>query len=294
MKNLIAILLFLFLAQSSKIDSARLLEDDRILASDSFEGREMGTQGGKRAQDYIISRFQEIHLGGMGSTGESFRRPFALPGGREGANLAAYLKGSKSPERYLVVTAHFDHLGTRNGKIYHGADDNASGVAGLLACASYFAGHQPEHSILFVAFDGEEKGLLGSKAFFVDPPVKPDAMVVDVNLDMISRNRKSEIFASGLYQNPSLRPIVQAQQGRGDLKLRLGHDVPGTGAEDWTNQSDHYNFYLAKVPFIYLGVEDHEDYHKPTDTFEKIDKDFFIAAANLTVDLVAAFDKQLR
>jgi Zn-dependent M28 family amino/carboxypeptidase len=294
MKNLIAILLFVFLAQPAKIDSARLLDDDRTLASDSFEGREAGTPGGRKAQEYIISRFQEIHLTGMGSPADSFRRPFTLPGGREGVNLVGYLKGSKSGDRYLVVTAHFDHLGIRNGKIYHGADDNASGVAGLLASASYFAAHQPEHSILFVAFDAEEIGLLGSKAFFVDPPVKPEAMVVDVNLDMISRNRKGEIFASGLHQNPALRPILQAAQARGDLKLRLGHDVPGTGTEDWTNQSDHYNFYLAKVPFIYLGVEDHEDYHKPTDTFEKIDKDFFIAAANLTVDLVAAFDKQLK
>jgi hypothetical protein len=127
-----------------------------------------GTPGGRKAQEYIISRFREIHLTTMGSTGDSFRRPFTLPGGREGVNLAGYLKGGKSQDRYLVVTAHFDHLGIKNGKIYHGADDNASGVAGLLASASYFATHQPEHSILFVAFDAEESGLLGSKAFFVD------------------------------------------------------------------------------------------------------------------------------
>jgi Zn-dependent M28 family amino/carboxypeptidase len=227
------------------------------------------------------------------SPGGVYRRPFPLPGGHEGVNLAGYLKGSKFPEGYLVLTAHFDHLGTRSGKIYHGADDNASGVAGLLACAGYFAGNQPLHSILFVAFDAEEKGLLGSKAFFADPPIKPSAMVVNLNLDMISRNRKGEIFASGLYQNPSLKPIVQAEQARGDIKLRLGHDTPGTGIEDWTNQSDHYNFFKAKVPFVYLGVEDHEDYHKPTDTFEKIDREFFIAAANLAVDLLSAFDKQL-
>jgi len=293
MKKLIVILLLSFLvqAQPSKIDSARLLEDVRTLASDAFEGREAGTAGGRKAQDYIIARFEEIHLSRFG---DSIRRPFLLPGGREAANLIGYVKGGKSPDRYIVVSAHFDHLGIRNGKIFHGADDNASGVAGLLACAAYFAAHPPQHSILFAVFDAEEKGLLGSKAFFADPPIRPDSMVVDLNLDMISRNHKSEIFASGLHQNPSLRPIVQAQQARADLKLRLGHDIPGTGIEDWTNQSDHYNFYLAKVPYIYLGVEDHEDYHKPTDTFEKIDRDFFIAAANLTVDLATAFDRQLK
>jgi hypothetical protein len=113
---------------------------------------------------------------------------------------------------------------------------------------------------------------------------------------MVSRNDRDEIFAAGTYHRPSLKPIVDDAQRRSPVKILFGHDRPMTKAgmvEDWTMQSDHGVFHAAGIPFLYFGVEDHPDYHHPTDTADKIDPKFFGDVAEMLIDVVVTADKQV-
>src|SRR4051812_24440136 len=140
------------------IDAARLLEDVRALSADAMEGRGAGTKGGELARAYVERRFQEL---GLAPLWDSYEQPFDLPSRGKGVNVVGYVKGTKYPERLVVVSAHYDHLGVRGGLIYNGADDNASGVAVLLQLAAHYAGAaRPEHSLVFAALDAEEIGLV--------------------------------------------------------------------------------------------------------------------------------------
>jgi hypothetical protein len=149
------------------VDSARLLEDVRVLSADAMEGRGAGTKGGAMARAYVVRRFADA---GLKPLGASFEQPFELPAragaAKSGVNVVGYVAGRAHPERFIVVTAHYDHLGVREGVVYNGADDNASGVAVLLQLAARFGGaRRPENSIIFAALDAEELGLLGARAF---------------------------------------------------------------------------------------------------------------------------------
>src|SRR5690606_566789 len=141
---------------------------------------------------------------------------------------------------------------------------NASGVAALLALARHFAASPPEHTIVFAALDAEEGGLRGARAFLADPPPDANAIELTVNMDLVSRNERGELYAAGAHHHPSLRPHLERIAERAPVKLRLGHDSPDLGSDDWTSQSDHGVFHAAGIPFVYFGVEDHPDYHRPT------------------------------
>ena len=198
--------------------------------------------------------------------------------------------------RTIVVSAHYDHLGVVNGVTYPGADDNASGVAVMLAIARYVHAHPSLHPIVFAAFDAEELGLEGAKAFVKAAAVTTRSIALDVNFDMVSRNDRNEIYAAGTFQNPALEPIVADVRRRTAVTVRLGHDHPKTrdsDPDDWTPQSDHGVFHKAGVPFIYFGVEDHADYHKPTDTADKINPTFFGNVADMLLDFVLTADQRL-
>ena len=165
-----------------------------------------------------------------------------------------------------MVSAHYDHLGVRDGIIYPGADDNASGVAVLLAVARQLHVAAPRHPVLLVAFDAEELGLRGAEALVGSPLLPASTVALNVNLDMVSRNDDNEIFAAGTHQHtPSLKPILDDVQRRSAVKILFGHDRPMAKAgsvEDWTTQSDHGVFHEAGVPYVYFGVVDHADYHR--------------------------------
>jgi Zn-dependent M28 family amino/carboxypeptidase len=211
----------------------------------------------------------------------------------EGANVLGMCLGTDQKLPYFVVSAHYDHLGVRNGQVYPGADDDASGVAVLLEIAAYCQKSPFRHSIVFAAFDAEEAGLQGAKAFLVKPPVPQERIGLNVNLDMVSRNDKREIFISGTYHYPVLKPILEPVARRAPITVLFGHDKPvaiAGGVEDWTSQSDHGPFHAAKIPFVYFGVEDHADYHQPTDTADKINRGFFVDVAEMILDAVIALD----
>jgi Zn-dependent M28 family amino/carboxypeptidase len=281
-------------AQSS-LDSVQLMKDIKTLSSDKFEGRRTGSKGSRMAQFYLRDRFKQI---GIEPYHNTFEYPFYFQDGEKqtmGTNLFGYIKGKS--DSVIVVSAHYDHLGIRKGQdgkdsIFNGADDNASGVGALLAIATYFSKHKPQHTLLFVTFDGEEEGLQGAKAFVKQPPVAAGLMLLDVNMDMISRNDKNELYVCGLTQFPQLKSIVDLKN-TGRVKLLSGHDHKEDGAQNWINQSDHYEFYKAKIPALYFGVEDHPDYHQLSDEFEHIQPAFYFQAAQRVLKVILSADKNI-
>ncbi len=292
-------------------DGALLLDDVRILASPEFDGRRTGTEGSHKARAYLQKRFTDL---GLTPFGAAYAQPFSFthtsikglftPGRPfrtrydDAVNYVGFIKGSAAPERFIVVSAHYDHLGTKNGKLYPGADDNASGVAAMLAVAAYFKAHPPAHTIVFAAFDGEEIGLRGASAFVSALPFPKAQLALNLNFDMVSRNDRNEIYAAGTGYTPALVPLVTEAARRHTVTVKLGHDhpqlVPAGEMEDWTGSSDHALFHDAGVPFLYFGVEDHADYHQPGDTFEHIQPPFFKEVANLLVDVAATADRTLK
>lgn len=193
----------------------------------------------------------------------------------------------------LVITAHFDHLGVIDGEIYNGADDNASGVATLIAVATWFTRHRPEHDILFALVDGEEAGALGARSLVRSGEVDMSRVALNLNFDMVSRSDTNELYAAGTYHYPGLVPFIEKLDATVPVNLLIGHDRPEQGADDWTMLSDQAAFFEAGIPFLYFGVEDHPDYHKPTDDYNKIPVDFFVRSADTLVMAAVAADQQL-
>jgi len=283
--------MFVF-AQEFKIDSSFVLEDVRKLSHDAAEGRKTGTDGAEAARRYIIKQMKKL---GIKKFEKDYRHEFGFTNRSgeeiEGINIISYIKGSEL-DSAIIITAHYDHLGVVDEDIYNGADDNASGVAGMLAIMEYFERNRPRHNIVFAALDAEEMGLQGAKALVNDTTRVPvDLIRLNINLDMISVSGTNELYAVGTEQFPSLKPII-ANVETPDMKILFGHDS-GEGPYNWTYASDHAEFYRKGIPFIYFGVEDHEHYHKPTDTFENIDRQFFVRAVNSILDCVIAFDQKL-
>ena len=277
-------------AVASAEAGARALDHIRFLSADSLEGRLVGSEGNRKARDYIAGVYRSLALSMYEDT---YVEPFEFQVDgetRQGSNVVGYVEGTDQPDRFIVVTAHFDHLGVRGGEIYNGADDNASGTAGLLMLAEHFSANPARHSLIFAAVDGEEVGLRGARHFVSDPPVPLADMILNVNLDMISHN-DSVLYVAGGYHNESLRPLLDEVAAASGITLRQGHDSPDLPAgDDWTMSSDHGPFHQAGVPFVYFGVEDHPDYHQASDTFETINPQFFLDAVETVKQAILRFD----
>jgi hypothetical protein len=291
------------------VDRVQLMRDVAMLASPGFQGRGTGTAGGLKARAWIAEQFRAIGVVQGGTDG--YMQPFTIrsrdirnivPGGQPlqmplvAANVVGRLPGRDARARTIVITAHYDHLGVREGVVYPGADDNASGVAVLLAAARHFKASSSRHQIVFATLDAEELGLHGAKTLVASALIPQGEVALNVNLDMVGRNTANEIYAAGPYHTPSLTPILLNVQKRALVRIRFGHDRP-TGAEneleDWTQSSDHRVFHEAGIPFVYFGAEDHGDYHKPTDTVDRIDPRFFGNAADMIVEAIRVFDLTL-
>jgi hypothetical protein len=293
-------------AVTHRVDVDRLMATVRTLAAPEYAGRRTGSEGGRRARAWIAARFHDV---GLAPVDEDYLLPFAFThysvrglfehGGRfrnhygDAANVAGRIAGAASGARAIVVSAHYDHLGVRDGRLFPGADDNASGVAALLEAAAWFAAHPPRHPMLFVAFDAEELGLAGSAAFVDHGPLDRDRIAIDVNFDMVSRNDRNEIYAAGVSRHPFLRPVLDEVRRHSAVKVQYGHDQKGGALDDWTEQSDQGSFADAGIPFLYFGVEDHADYHRPSDTADKIDPRFFAGVGDTILDTLVRLDTAL-
>lgn len=281
------------------VDSARLLDDVSRLAADSMRGRATGTRENAQARDFIAARMDSL---GLATVAGGRVQPFNSVNRRDSSSVAAanvlgLVRGTEWPESYIVISAHYDHVGVGrpvNGdSIYNGADDNASGTAALLALAAYFQAHPPRHSIILAALDAEERGLQGARAFVANPPVPIESLVLNVNMDMVSHSERGELYAAGAAKWPALRPALERVAAAAPVKLLLGHDTPDPGpGDDWTMQSDQGAFHQAGIPFVYFGVEDHPDYHRPSDEIGTITRGFYVGAVRTVLAVVRALDDQ--
>ena len=283
----------------ARIDAQTLVEGARILSADSMEGRRPGTPGSERARRWLDAQYREI---GLEPVGGSIRHPFTLTSQRDSStrqavNFVGVVRGTVSPDRYIVVTAHYDHVGfgraVNGDSLYNGADDNASGTSALLALARWFRQNPPRSSIIFAALDAEETGLRGAREFVANPPVPKDAIVLNVNMDMVGRNDRNELYAAGTHHYPYLRPHVERVVARAPITLKIGHDTPEVPRDDWTTQSDHAAFHSAGIPFLYFGVEDHPDYHRPSDEFARLQPEFYTRAVETILDVLIELDRNL-
>lgn len=274
--------------ENVQLESDQLIEDLRFISSDETEGRRTGTEGNRIAREYLVERFEEE---GAEPFRGSFTHEFEFKNrdGEEmtGINVIGQVTGQS--DSVILITAHYDHLGKRDSLIFNGADDDASGTAALLAYIDYFSQVQPNHTLVFAAFDAEEMGLQGARALASDS-VFLDKLKMNINLDMIAQNDKDEIYAVGTYHYPQFKPILEGIDTVG-LNLLFGHDDPEGELDDWTFASDHGPFHQQGVPFIYFGVDDHEHYHRHTDEFETIPQDFYKASTELILNAILALDK---
>lgn len=278
---------FLLSSCATKINSSSVLKDLKELSDDKYEGRKTGTKGADMAAEMIINRFKAL---GLKSYSGNYKQAFTFKTRANesvnGNNIVGYIQGKT--DQVMVISAHYDHLGTRDGKVFNGADDDASGVCAVLAYADYFSKNKPQHTLIFVAFDAEEMGLQGSKNFVANPPIQIEKIALNINMDMIAHNDKNELYASGTFHFPVLKPYIFTKNA--NPKILFGHDDPKTGNEDWTFQSDQGSFFAKKIPFIYFGVEDHKDYHKETDEFKNINQEFYSATVISILEVIKNID----
>ena len=272
-----------------------LLHHVKVLSSDAFEGRRTGTEGAAKARNYITSKFKQL---GVLPLSKTYHQPFSFTGRRdkknyEGINVLGFVIGRQNPDKYIVISAHYDHLGVKDGAIYNGADDDASGTSALFSFAEYFKKNPPKHSVVLAAFDAEEMGLQGSKYYVDNPIIGKENILVNLNMDMISRSDKNELYVVGTRFYEHLKPTITAAKLPENFGLLIGHD----GSDDkqnWTNSSDHGSFHKKQIPFLYFGVEDHKDYHKETDEFENIHPEFYAKAVSVIISVFEDLDESLK
>jgi Zn-dependent M28 family amino/carboxypeptidase len=273
------------------LDSAQLLGDLFRLAHDSMAGRAAMTPENAKARAYLVGEMRRL---GLAPVGASYEQPFAMPRRNrpdsvKGVNVVAQVRGTRFPDRVIVVSAHFDHVGVRNTSIYNGADDNASGTAALLQMAAHFQRHRPSHTMVFAFFDAEEMGLLGARAFVANPPVPLAQIAANVNMDMVARGDNGSLWAVGTAPYPVMKPIVEGLVPDAPVTLKMGFDT-GTGRNNWISQSDQGAFHAQGIPFVYFGVEDHPDYHEPSDDPEKVNAGWYYNAARTIAAFVTRLD----
>lgn len=240
------------------------------LSDDSFFGRFYRSPFAFKAAEWIRDQFAEAKLkpgvppadeGGEWSWFQPIADPEAAP------NVVALLPGRS--ERVVLVTAHYDHLPPlRRGedRIFNGADDNASGVCGMIAIARAMASLPlpPASGVLFVAFTGEEAGLLGSRHFMKHLPIAKERILAVLNMDMISRGEPNTIFVDGAEISEGIRAALRAANAAVGLNIRFDEHP------EWLPRSDQGPFLAEGIPAVLFSVEDHEDYHKVTDHADRI------------------------
>ena len=276
------------------------LQDLEILASDAMQGRKPGSSGHHAARDLITNRFHSL---GLKAFSENFQQVFSFHQGfqqQAGYNLIAWLEGQKFPDSFIVITAHYDHLGKRGRDTFNGADDNASGVAALLALAKYFAQSPPKHSLIFVATDAEESGLHGADAFISNSPVKLEHIALNINMDMLGiGGKRHQLYALPAKDQSLTKAWLKQQAPRyryQSMNLRIGapsatRTLGIMNKVDWYEASDHASFARVGIPYIYFGTDVHKYYHQPSDTYSNINHDFFSAALHTITEILSSLDE---
>lgn len=242
------------------------------LASDGYEGRGSGAEGGRRAGEWLAEQLKGLGLAPAGTDG--YFQPFEAQGQRM-RNVLATIPGREAGEQ-VVIGAHYDHLGLGHqegsldllrgrGKIHNGADDNASGTAAILEIARAFqaSGETPRRRIVFAWFDGEERGLLGSQHLLANPVFPAETTFLMINLDMVGRLKGGKLTVFGSNTGDRLPGWLELANARVGLSLDLRETMQGN--------SDHAGWYERKVPVLVPFTGLHTDYHRPSDDTERLD-----------------------
>ena len=283
----------------------RLLDDIRFLTDDRLQGRMTGSPGADSAASYLARRFSQVGLQpAAGGWFQSFTVGRDAPAARNtgtgtlvGRNVVGILPGHDPVLRNqtVILGAHYDHLGhggfgsldpDSTGIIHNGADDNASGAAALIQVAARLAASPPARTVVFIAFSGEELGLLGS-SYYVKQPIYPLAgTLAMVNLDMVGRLRNGRLIVYGARSAKEFPALLDS------LNWYAGFDLKAQG--DGYGPSDHSSFYAAKKPVLHLFTDLHEDYHRTTDDWQKVNYDGLKRVADFSLGLVTALANRTR
>lgn len=252
----------------------------RVLASEDFMGRGAGTEGAALAAAYLVQRWSASGIAPKGT--DEYMQPFTERN-KKLANVVGWIRGTDEVLRdeFVILGAHYDHLGQHGEIVFNGADDNASGCAVMTEVASAIATEGGcRRSILVIAFDSEERGLRGSRYYATNPTVDKDAIAAMINMDMVSRGETGDVRACGTPYSPELKRALEAAAPKAGLTLHYDHE------EKWKSASDHASFAKVGVPWLYIGVLDHEDYHKATDDADKSNKEKMLRIARMVYLLV--------
>ena len=288
---------------SNTININDLYDHIEVLSSDSLEGRETGKPGQKMAAHYIANHFKNIGIPAFKRNTyfqkfkvksqrhvckcddcdlTFFKRIFKSNQTIRGENVLGYIEGTDLKDELIIITAHYDHLGKHDSLIFNGADDDASGVAGAMEIAEAFMiakkeGYGPRRSILIMPVSGEEKGLLGSE-YYTDNPIYPlENTIANLNIDMIGRLDDWHDNGNYVYLIGSDRLSIELHNLNEEINAKyigLDLDYRFNDEEDpnrYYYRSDHYNFAKNNIPVIFYFNGIHEDYHRPSDTIEKLD-----------------------
>ncbi|MCL1051106.1 M28 family peptidase [Shewanella abyssi] len=281
--------------RSTWAEQTQISADISQLASDEFTGRDTGSEGAALTRHYLISRFQQI---GLEPWQGDYQHPFSYSASfsdQLGINIAGVVLAHKPTSQWRVVLAHYDHLGSKGSRIYYGADDNASGVSGLLQIAQHAATQATDVNLLFVATDAEEPGLHGGYALvdtFAKKNILPQTSQIElvINLDMIGRpDRRKAIYIEGARRFDSYELMQQSMTQSNQLCVKTRHPRAFDGSVisvDFLRASDHYPMHKAGIPWLYFGVPTHKDYHQPSDTTDKIDISFVAVVAESAYQLL--------
>lgn len=282
---------------SASITQEELKSNLYIYASDEFEGRETGEPGQKKAVEFLKNKYIELGIPSPLGPDDYFQEIDSkyLRGNGNSENVLAYIKGSEKPDEIIVISAHLDHIGKHDGEINNGADDDGSGTVAMLEIAEAFKmasdnGFGPKRSILFLHVTGEEKGLLGSKYYTEIDPVFPlQNTIANLNIDMIGRTdpkrsnpNRNYIYLIGSDKLSTELHTVSEQVNDNCCKIDFDYTFNDDNDPNrFYYRSDHYNFAKNNVPVIFYFSGTHEDYHKPTDTPDKIQYDLLESRTKL-------------
>ncbi|SEK25190.1 Peptidase family M28 [Aquimarina amphilecti] len=281
------------------ITSGELKDYLFTFADDKFEGRDTGEPGQKKAAEFLKEQYKRMGISsplGDDDYYQEIPESYFRGGIKSSENVLAYIKGVEKPNEIVVISAHYDHVGVdSDGNVYNGADDDGSGTVSILEIAEAFAkaaenGQGPKRSILFLHVTGEEKGLYGSK-FYTENPIFPlENTVTNLNIDMIGRidkdheekDKNDYIYLIGSDRLSTELHNISEEVNNEYTKLNLDYTY---NAKDDPNRfyyrSDHYNFAKNNIPIIFYFNGVHEDYHKPTDTPDKIEYELMTKRAQL-------------
>jgi len=280
------------------INQESLLEHLKQLSSDEFQGRKVATAGNLKAQQYISTQLKNLSVLPFKNKFVHHFEFHSFLKTTKGNNVIAFIEGSHKKDEFIILTAHFDHLGKKGGKIYNGADDNASGTSALLSIAEQLQAQPLNHSVIILFTDAEEANLKGSKAFVRQNSNVLDKIKLNINMDMLAGGKSSNKLH---YLQKGLTTLLTEDDF---IAFKNSHNFIETNVvkgfrnrlrgqhhkTNWVKASDHSTFYDNGIPFIYYGVGTHKNYHTPEDNYENTNLTLFINSTNIIYQQLVTID----